>query len=138
MKKIILENYLAKIQNDNLQEAGALAILGGVYSTAMIMKYGAELAKEYLTKAGKECSMLSGASKNLCIVDFKLRALDIEISTLKKEKHRCAKARKPDECHFKIDQKILTINKKYRDLTNHKSIFAQKVKEEQNKKNKVM
>lgn len=126
------ESYLASLQGETecLNEICVMAAIGGIYSAVMILKYGSDMAKQYLSKVGKECSDLSGASKNLCVIDFKLRALTMEIATLKQERRKCTKTRNPKLCNLKVNNKINMLIEKQQTLNKHREMFKDRLEKE--------
>lgn len=137
MNKLI-NNYLYNIQESVQLDEGFLAAIGTVYSATMIVKYAMDLGNKYLTKAGRECNHLTGASQNLCIVDFRIRALVMQLNELKKNRRLCSKTRNPKACTIKLNNKINILEQKLRDLYNHKKIFEIKAREEKRQSTNMM
>jgi len=136
----IIEHYMKSIQGEELDEnfieESFTAVLGGVYTATMLLKYSADLAQNYLTKAGKECSHLTGGSKNLCMIDFKIRALTKQMSEIMNSKSKCRQARNKEGCIQTLDRKIKKIRAVLVDLHKHKLLFQTNVRNEK-KKNEV-
>jgi len=133
-KSIVMGSYLKYVQDEPLQEIAISAMMGGVgtiYSVMMILKYASDMGREYLTKAGRECADLKGASRNVCIVSFKMRALQKQIQALNQGKSKCAKTRNQNACQQKINDKLSNLQAKKNDLQNHYQMFVKKEKEEQ-------
>jgi len=146
-KKNNLNSYLEFLfeqdqikEKENLNEVVATATAGilgtispwlsGIMSATLILRYGSGLLSDYLTKAGRQCNHLNGASKNLCIIDFKIRGFEAERSALRSKQNLCGKSRDPLVCREKIKNKLETINNQLKDLYEHKDIFREKARKE--------
>ena len=149
VKRKLLQSYLEFIQQDSkkedLLEFSATAMLGaispwlsGLMSATLILRYGSTLMNDYLTKSGRACNHLEGASKNLCAIDYKIRAMELEKNTLKSKQGLCAKSRNVQECRDKVQRKIDVLDRQLRDLYEHKNIFRDKARKEREAQMGVM
>jgi len=134
-KKNILNGYLKVIQEDvYMNEIGVIAALGMASSVMMILRFANDLGKDYLTKAGRECIQLKGASRNVCVVMNKMRAIDKQIDALHTGMGKCSsimKLGRSDNCREKINQKIQDLQRKKQDLQKHYTMFKAKEQQEQ-------
>jgi len=141
-----IETYLDYIQKrNNLTEwspSAALAAISpwmsGLMAATMIMRYASTFINDYMTKQGRACNHLVGASKNLCIVDYKIRGLELQKNTLKSKQSLCNKSRDRRACREKIQKKIDVIDRQLRDLYEHKDIFREKARKERQAQMRIM
>jgi len=143
-----LKLYLEFLQDNNKNKSlneGASAVLAaispwmsGLMAATMILRYGSGFLNDYMTKAGRACNHLVGASKNLCTIDYKIRGLEMQKNTLKSKQSLCSKSRKPDECRDKVQRKIDILDRQLRDLYEHKNIFKDKARQERESQMRVM
>jgi hypothetical protein len=64
------------------------------------------LYKQYFTKAARKCKDLPGKEKALCMLRAKAQAKEVQLNALKQGKQKCAKAKDPQKCAQKFDQKM--------------------------------
>jgi len=143
MVKSKIDAYLSFLQNEDnrpeiLKEIAVMGTLSGIMYATLILKYSSDLFSNYLTKAGRECNHLQGASKNLCIVDFKIRGLNLQKNTLSSKMNECNKSFNSQKCRDKVKEKIDKINLQLRDLNQHKNIFRDKARQERQAQMRVM
>lgn len=75
-----------------------------VITAAVVL--GNKIYKNYFSKAAKACAGKTGKVKDLCMEEFKRKAVQAEISALEKAKKYCKKSKTPNECVNKLNQEI--------------------------------
>jgi len=133
-KKKILDEYLQIVQEEsqeeNLNEIGVMAAIGMASSVTLILRFAMDQYKNLLTKAGRECADLQGSSRNVCMISFKLRAINKQIQALQAGKSKCGMLNR-QRCQEKINEKIRDLDARKRDLQQHYSMFKAKEHQEQ-------
>jgi len=130
-KSKIIQEYVQIIQKENLNEdIGIMATIGAVSSITMILRFAMDQYRNMLTKAGRECSDLQGSSRNVCMISFKIRAVDKQIQTLQAGKSKCGILNR-QRCQEKINEKLNDLHRKRNDLQKHFSMYKAKESQEQ-------
>lgn len=106
---------------ENLQEFMSPAVLTalGLYIampgtfefTAFLLYSAYKLYRRYMTGAGQFCRKLK-MDETLCILKYRLKALDLQIKQLQTGISGCSKSKNPEKCKKIIDTKISKLTTK--------------------------
>jgi hypothetical protein len=81
---------------------GTAIAVASVLTAAVVL--GNKIYKQYFSKAAQACKQAK--DKDLCMKQFKNKAVEVEISQLQKAKAYCKKSTNPKQCISKLDQEI--------------------------------
>jgi len=90
----------------NIASKLGYANIGYAALTAALLYGATKLYKNYLTKAARACSHLSGMEKDDCMRRYKTNAIRMQISDLRKSMAACNKTTNPQQCRLTIQTKI--------------------------------
>ena len=86
----------------------------------MIFYFIKKLYKRFLTKAARACKGKSGTEKTLCMKEYRIKALEMQIKELQKAKKYCAKSKNPVKCKHLLDSKIYKLRMKIQKIADEK------------------
>lgn len=87
-------------------------VIGTTILVAALSYGGYWTYKNYLSKAARSCSGKKGSDKEICMKEFKMKAIKAQIADLKKGSAACIKAKDKDECKKQLAIKIAKLQKK--------------------------
>jgi hypothetical protein len=85
------------------QKAIGGAIVGGGIVLGVLATW---LYKRYFSAAAQACKGKTGDEFHKCIKDYKIKAINQTISTLKSKKTSCKSSKHPDKCNASIEKEI--------------------------------
>lgn len=104
-----LEFYERKSKGEKLDE---ISPIYAIYALPYAIKAAMSVYKQVFDRAHKACKGLEGVNYNICKNQAQLKALQAQAAKLSGETSKCAKAKNPEECKQKLQNKIAQIKNK--------------------------
>jgi len=119
MSKHIIQESINSWKSDNLQQE---LEVGTVSASIVVVRALIDLSKklyhDYLNKAAGACKSKPIDDRATCIIKFKIKALDKQITNLRKNSSKCNKTKKPVYCKKQINGEIKKLKEKIKKLKN--------------------
>lgn len=114
-----------RIENVRSMSKKGAVLVSGLSLAAMIIHLSYQLYREEKNKIIKSCSGKEGRTKELCIRESKIKAIQKRIAFLNSSTLKCRYSKDPLKCKDKIDEEILEL-REY--LRNEGSKFGKKLR----------
>lgn len=114
---MIIDEYLNYLQEDDLYEFIVLPTLALAYKTY----------QRFWSNAAKNCNDKSFTKKSLCMVRYRIKALNMIKPELQKGLNQCSKSDNQKKCEEKIRKRIEKVNKRSEKLQSKMMSLQKKV-----------
>lgn len=94
----------------------AKTALGWSVIVGSIAYGGYEYYKNYLSGAARACSNTFGLNKEICMIEYRIKAMDVRIKYLKDNINKCDSTNNPAKCQHKILRELIRLEKRKLDL----------------------
>jgi len=109
-----LNGAIIQMTGGKMDTGGATLLLATGVVALLILKYGIKAYKKYLTKAAISCR--NAENKRECMMQFKKKAFQYEISVLKQSIKYCKRTKSPNKCEGKVKDKIIKLQNNIKSL----------------------
>lgn len=110
LKDSLKDELINKLTSPTAKKLGLALGATVVLSALLYISY--KVYKEKFSDAAKACSRLKGESKKNCMIDYKIKALQLQISKLKETMDACDTTNDPVKCKKVLTDKINKLSKK--------------------------
>lgn len=127
--------HFPMIESEYQENISEVPIMLAISATSIsMMAY--RFYKDYMTKAARECGTLQGRDKNLCMLKYRINALETKKSKLEKGLRKCKEAKNPEKCEEKVKKDIKKTEERLKKVKKQFDMLYKIVKQEEEKERK--